>query len=131
MDVLHPDSQRPRQSSEPGWYPDPDNPEALRHWHGTGWSESLFDDITSVAVVDSSDPNLLLEDVEQPALVALPTTLHATDDPAAGRTSEGIDTSPARARPARGGLVAASLLVAAVMSRPLRKVRRSTHPAAV
>ena len=64
---------------EPGWYPDPDDQDSLRHWDGSTWSESLFDDIASVAVVQSRDPGLFLDEIDRPARVALPDSSDTPD----------------------------------------------------
>jgi hypothetical protein len=66
------DADAGEMPDSPGWYPDPNNPDALKHWNGTEWSDSLFDDVTSVAALESRDPVLFLDDVDPPARVALP-----------------------------------------------------------
>lgn len=74
--------------ADAGWYPDPEDPSSLRHWNGGGWSESLFDDITSVAVLESRDPGLFLDEVDQPARVALPRS--EDDDGASASESDSM-----------------------------------------
>jgi len=111
MGLLQHDSHRIPSPGTPGWYPAPDNPDELRHWHGSGWSESLFDDITSVAVVESRDTQLFLD----PALFVDESV------PSAPATSPA--DPPARGRPTRAGLVAASLIAVAAAGVSARRSR--------
>jgi hypothetical protein len=136
MEYSQPAQTALRDSREPGWYPDPGNPEGLSHWDGARWSESLFDEVESIAATRTQDPSVLFDDATALASPTPAVTIEDVQDrrpaappptpapPTPARPTAGWQL-PRKTRTAGAGLVAASVIILAVAGVPRRRIRRS------